>query len=228
MARRPSATAVRLFWGAFFLNACALPFPSGIVPLGETQSGVATYYDADGSGACGFDRTPEDLMVAAMNRPQFAGSQVCGACAEVVGPKGTVTVRLVDLCPECTAGHLDLSREAFRQVAEESAGRVPVEWRLVACAVNGPVQYRYKEGSSQWWTAIQVRNHRLPVARLEIRGHGQEWKELPREAYNYFVDSSGSGADPVSVRLTSTTGQILEDTLPPPASGLLVNGLGQF
>ena len=78
-------------------------------PFGDVHDGVATYYDATGAGACSFDPTPGDLDVAAMNAPEFAGSAVCGECVAVTGPRGSVTVRIVDLCPECLAGHLDLS-----------------------------------------------------------------------------------------------------------------------
>src|SRR5690349_21198332 len=38
-------------------------------------AGKVTYYDfADGSGACSFDPTPDDLMVGAMNAPQYLAS----------------------------------------------------------------------------------------------------------------------------------------------------------
>lgn len=76
---------------------------------GSEQKGIATYYDANGSGNCGFD-PGADLMVAAMNREQYDNSAVCGECVDIVGPKGSVRVRIVDQCPDCDWGHLDLSR----------------------------------------------------------------------------------------------------------------------
>jgi expansin (peptidoglycan-binding protein) len=204
------------------LLACARP-PE--IALGETQQGLATFYDANGTGACGFDASG-DLDVAAMNQPQFAGSAVCGACVRVTGSKGSVTVRIVDLCPECQAGHLDLSREAFAKVAEPRDGRVPIQWAYVKCDVQGPVQYRFKEGSSQYWTAIQIRNHRVPIQKLEIERNG--WAEIRRESYNYFVDSQGAGSKPFKVRITSSDGQVKEDTLPAVEAGQVVSGAGQF
>src|SRR5688500_431718 len=84
----------------------------------EPHEGEATYYDfADGSGNCGFPATPEDLMVAAMNHTDYAGSAACGACVRAVGPNGSVDVRIVDRCPECPAGDIDLSPEAFERIA---------------------------------------------------------------------------------------------------------------
>ena len=119
-------------------------------PLSQPQHGVATFYAADGSGACSFDASPSDLDVAAMNAPEFDGSAVCGECVRVAGPKGEVTVRIVDLCPDCVAGQLDLSQGAFAKIADVSAGRVPITWTVVACNVAGAVAYRFKEGSSQY------------------------------------------------------------------------------
>jgi len=95
-------------------------------------SGEATYYAADGTGACGFKASPNALLVAAMNKSQYAKSW-CGQCVLVTGPKGTVKVRIVDLCPGCGHGDLDLSEQAFTAIAALSAGRVKITWHVVAC-----------------------------------------------------------------------------------------------
>jgi expansin len=205
------------------------PPPSGGgVELGEEQQGVATYYDfADGSGACLFDATPNDLDVAALNAEQYNNAAYCGACARVEGPNGTVTVRIVDLCPDCESGHLDLSPSAFEKIAPLEAGRVDTSWALVSCAVGGPVAYKFKDGSNQWWTAVQVRNHRLPIAKFEV-DKGDGFVELARTEYNYFLDESGFGPDSVEVRITATDGQSLTDTLPPAQEYLVTDGHAQF
>jgi expansin (peptidoglycan-binding protein) len=191
------------------------------------QEGIATWYDATGAGHCGYDASPNDMDVAAMNAPQFDGSAVCGACAEVEGPQGTVVVRIVDSCPECGPGHLDLSKEAFAKIAPLVDGRVATTWRLVPCKVQGPVRYRIKEGSSKDWTALQVRNHLLPIEKLEWQKNGS-WTEAKREPYNYFVEPSGMGTGPVKIRITATDGQQLEDTLPRIEPSTTVDGAAQF
>jgi expansin (peptidoglycan-binding protein) len=198
------------------------------VPIGEPQEGIATYYDfADGSGACMFDPSPDDLDVAALNAVEYSNAAYCGACAHVEGPSGEVTVRLVDLCPECQAGHLDLSPVAFEQIAALELGRVDITWTLTACDVSGPVAYKYKDGSNPWWTGVQVRNHRYPITRLEV-DKGSGFVEVERTEYNYFVDESGFGSDAVTVRITATTGETLVDTLPPVEAELVVDGAAQF
>jgi expansin (peptidoglycan-binding protein) len=193
---------------------------SGTPPTGQTystekQTGIATYYDADGSGNCSFPATPADLDVAAFNTEEYAGSATCGACVHVKGARGQVTVRIVDRCPECQKGHLDLSREAFAKIDEPQKGRVPIEYQIVPCSTEGNVSYHVKDGASKWWTALQVRNHKLPIATMEYE-RGGSFVAMKRESYNYFVEASGVGDQPggLKVRITSVDGQSLVDTLP--------------
>jgi expansin len=173
------------------------------------HGGEATYYDADGSGNCSFEPTG-DLLVAAMNTADYDGAAACGACITADGPNGSVTVRIVDRCPECARGDVDFSEEAFARIADVSAGRVPVSWRYVTCDVDGPMRYHFKDGSSPFWVAIQVRNHRQPIARLEAL-QGDAWRELPRESYNYFVAEGGLGPGPFTLRVTDVNGGVAED-----------------
>ncbi|UJR86536.1 expansin EXLX1 family cellulose-binding protein [Sandaracinus amylolyticus] len=201
-----------------FVVACGgddgVPHVPGECIAFDEQRGEGTYYDATGAGACSFDVQTGggELLVAAMNAPQFAGSSVCGMCAHVVGPSGEVTVRIVDLCPECARGDLDLSPQAFDHVAERSLGRVPITWREVPCDVSGPIEWRIKEGSNPWWTAVQVREHRHRIARVERLTAEGDWVEVPRVDYNFFVDETGFGEGPYTLRAIDVHGNVLEDT----------------
>jgi expansin (peptidoglycan-binding protein) len=181
--------------------------PSCVDPVDHTGEG--TFYAADGSGNCSFDPTG-DRMVAAMNHEEYAGSAVCGACVHVVGPSGEVTVRIVDQCPECKVGDIDLSPEAFSLFADKALGRVAIHWKYVPCDVAGPIVYHFKEGSNPWWTAVQVRSSRHAIARLEFKKDGQ-YVEVNRLEYNYFVADSGMGPGPYSFRVTDVKGQVVED-----------------
>ncbi|CAG8487318.1 12091_t:CDS:2 [Ambispora gerdemannii] len=73
-----------------------------------------------GVGSCGGSNTDKDF-VAALNSPQFgvyanpANSPVCGACIKINGPKGSVKVKIMDKCPVCKSGDVDLSPIAFNQ-----------------------------------------------------------------------------------------------------------------
>jgi expansin len=200
-------------------------------PLSAPEQGVATYYAADGTGNCSFDASPNDLDVAAMDAAEYDNSQACGECVSIVGPKGNVTVRIVDQCPGCEKGHLDLSQQAFAAIADLSAGRVPITWQVVPCTVTGPITYRFKSGSSQYWTAIQVQNYRIPVTRLEIASpaSGGAFSDVPRQSYDYFVEASGVGTTgSFQVRVTAVDGTQLVDTLPGVELGSVIQGAAQF
>lgn len=197
--------------------------------LSAAVSGSGTFYAADGSGQCSFDASPDNLMVAALNPSDFEGSAACGTYIRATGPKGSVTVRVVDLCPGCAKGDIDFSAEAFKLIGDPAVGRVAITWKKVVGDVSGPVSYRYEASSSIYWFGIQVLNHRLPIASLEIRPSGApEWIKLARSENNYFEYPTQIAAGTLQVRITSSTGAVLTDTLPQPSSGTTVAGKAQF
>jgi expansin (peptidoglycan-binding protein) len=201
----------------------------GMSNANPVHQGIATYYDATGEGACGFDASPADLMVTAMNADEYDNAAYCGAYLHVDGPKGAVTVRVVDLCPECQAGHLDLSREAFAQIAELYLGRVDITWQLISPELEGPIAYHFKDGSNLWWTAVQIRNHRNPIAKFEYLDSDRDWVRVPRTSYNYFVQTNpGMGPDPYTFRVTDWYGNMLTDTDIPHIENGTVSGASQF
>lgn len=222
-----------------FSQAHAQPFNSNTIWLpivvrsqvssNPIHQGVATYYDATGAGACMFDASPNDLMVAAMNAEEYNNAAACGEFVQVTGPKGSIMIRIVDLCPECKAGHLDLSQQAFAQIADLPLGRVAITWQVVSPALTGPIAYHFKDGSNQWWTAVQIRNHRNPIAKLEYRNNGGQWVSVPRTSYNYFVQTNpGMGTGPYTFRVTDSYGNTLTDNGIPHIENGTVNGAAQF
>jgi expansin len=191
------------------------------------HQGTATYYNATGAGTCSFDPSPGDLMVAAMSADEYNNAAVCGAYVYVTGPRGAVTVRIVDMCPNCTTGQLDLSQEAFGQVADLAQGIVPVTWQMASPALAGPIAYHFNAGSTQWWMAVQVRNHRNPIAKLEYLDSGSQWITVNRTFYNYF-EQSNPGPGPYTFRVTDSYGHVLRDNDIPLIENGTVNGAAQF
>ncbi|KAK9720778.1 hypothetical protein K7432_003934 [Basidiobolus ranarum] len=100
-------------------------------------SGDGTYYNP-GLGSCEVVSGPTQL-IAALNAPQFGSyprprnSPACFSCAMVHGPKGSVKVQIVDTCPSCKEGDLDLSPSAFEHIADLAQGRVHITWNYVTC-----------------------------------------------------------------------------------------------
>ncbi|MEV4315639.1 expansin EXLX1 family cellulose-binding protein [Actinocrispum sp. NPDC049592] len=187
---------------------------AGRIKPGVSRSGVATFYDSNGGGACSYDPSP-DPLTAAMNTADYEDSKACGAYVQVRTTNGaSLTVRITNLCPApCRAGQLDLSAEAFARLAAPSKGEIPITWTLVSPATPKTISVRYKTGSSRYWCAIQVIDHRNPVARLEVQSGGQ-WKQLTRADYNYFLSPNGSGCGG-AIAVTDIYGQRLAvDPLP--------------
>lgn len=222
---------VRLLAIAFFFSSLHLGNANAqcpVVPV--THTGEATFYTtATGGGACMFDPTPNDLMVGAMNAIDYGNSQVCGECVSLTGPNGTIRIRIVDLCPECPVGNIDLSPLAFSLIADTILGRVPITWEVVPCSVTGPIQYHFKDGSNQWWTAVQIRNHRYPILSLEYMDPQGTYQSVNRVNYNYFVQSTpGMGTGPYTFRVTDVYGHVLVDSGIPHMENSSVSGQAQF
>lgn len=191
------------------------------------HQGRSSFYAATGSGKCSFDPNPKDLMVAALNRRDFNKAALCGAYLRVQGSKGEVLVRVVDVCPSCKAGGLDLSKQAFAKIADLRKGREKITWQIAAPTLETPVQYRFKKGSSAYWTGVQILNHRNPIAKLEYQQADGTWGSIPRTVYNYFVQS-GMGAGPYTFRVTDYYGNTLIDKNISLKSSGSVTGLQQF
>ncbi|KAK9766317.1 hypothetical protein K7432_004693 [Basidiobolus ranarum] len=121
------------------LVAALMTFQAGLLNAAPVKvsdfQGEGTFY-APGLGACEVTNGPSD-MIAALNAPQYGnaprGSTSCFKCATVSGPKGSVKVKIVDKCPGCKHGDLDLSPAAFNKVADEAAGRVSISWSFTSC-----------------------------------------------------------------------------------------------
>ncbi|MEJ2749723.1 MAG: expansin EXLX1 family cellulose-binding protein, partial [Anaerolineae bacterium] len=93
-------------------------------------------------------------------------------------------------------------------------GRVSITWQLVSPVLDGPIVYHFKDGSSKWWTAVQIRNHRNPIAKFEY-WNGSAYVELARVEYNYFIEWSGMGEGPFTFRVTDVFGnQIVDSNVP--------------
>lgn len=182
---------------------------AGRIEPGATYSGLATHYDAaDGDGACSFGPSP-DLMIAAMNTTDYETSKACGAHVLVRAANGaSVTVRITNECPSpCAPGQIDLSRQAFAELAALSTGELDITWSLLSPGTSDTVAIRYKTGSTQYWCGIQAIGHRNPLARLEV-GTGSGWRQLTRTEYNYFLSPDGTGCGG-PIRLTDIHGEQL-------------------
>ncbi|MET7338584.1 expansin EXLX1 family cellulose-binding protein [Nonomuraea sp. NPDC005650] len=174
----------------------------------KATSGKATFYELQsGGGNCSYPSPPAGGLYVALSRAEYRAAAACGGYLTVTGPKGSVQVKVVDQCPECAAGHIDLSRKAFARVADPGKGMVGVSYsRAANPRIGKPLSFRVKEGSSQWWLALLVVDHGNPLASVEVKSAGGTWRKLARADYNYWIAESGAGKGPFAVRVTDTRG----------------------
>ena len=192
--------------------ACAsviMPGTGAGAAAGAQTSGEATHYElaSGGMGNCSYPSPPAGQLYVALPPSEYGSSAACGSYLQVSGPDGSVTVEVVNQCPECQAGHIDLSEQAFAKIAPLSAGLVPVTYRTLADPpLPAPLSMLVKTGSSAYWLALLPINNGNPLATVAVSQGSGGWQELSRTTYGYWLASSGAGPGPFSVRLTDSLG----------------------
>ena len=186
----------------------------------------ATYYTVS-APECSLPVSPGDF-VTAVATPDFQDSAACGRCLDVTGPLGSVLVRVVDSCPSCAAGDLDLGADAFAQIAKPSDGIAAISYVSTECPVVGPIGVYFSMTSNPYYAQVQIRNHRYEVASVEAYT-GSAWVDLPRSPDDYFVYNRGSVVpDPIDLRVTDIHGDTLSESGIPFRADTEYAGTGQF
>jgi expansin (peptidoglycan-binding protein) len=220
--------------------------PSTLLPPAGTAitgRGSGWFTRGDGTlakGSCSFPAV-KDIMVAALTSQQFGNADWCGACAEVVGRSGTrVRVEIVDQCSGCAPGGLDLAAGPDSPYVMLNVpgnpdtcrdGLLPITWKIVPCETRGGIVVHYVEGYSVYSPAVQIRNHRLPLVRLEEYYLGQ-WSDIPRTADNKYVLNSRTSPTsvglPLTIRVTAIDGSTITGTFPSFVAGTNFEATSQY
>jgi hypothetical protein len=184
-------------------RACAAVL--SVAGAAGTATQTATHYVLQGLPNCSYS-PPADGLYAALPPSEYASAAACGEYVQVSGPDGSVRVKVIDQCPDCAAGHIDLSETAFARLAPLSAGLVSVSYTPLADPpLPAPVSIEVKQGSSQYWLALLADNTGNPLASVQVQTTSG-WLPLARATYNYWIAPSGAGPGPFTVRLTDTQG----------------------
>ncbi|OWZ10096.1 hypothetical protein PHMEG_00017110 [Phytophthora megakarya] len=189
---------------------------------GDTYfTGDATSYTLGqvSAGNCNFMYDPGvDDNYAALNSEQWDSTLNCGRCAEVScadsrcsDTTSTQIVYIVDKCPECKEGDLDLSPSVFEALTDSDPSRYSIKWKFVDCPVSGNIEYCTKSGSSSSWLAVQPANFANGVASVKIANQDVTMVD----SCYYFLLNGGSNVDmsAVSIELTSVSGETITETL---------------
>jgi len=205
------------------VSALLLGGSVAVVSASTTYEGYGTVYtlSTPSSGNCNFMSWPQDAATkyAALNVDQWDETMNCGRCAEVsctdasCSGQSSEVVYIMDQCPGCEYGDLDLSPDVFESITDQSYTRLSIEWKFVDCPISSNMQYCLKTGSSEFWVAVQPANFVSGVQSMTI--NGQETTVID-SAYYFLVDGSGeSVADlsSVSISMTGVNGEVIEETL---------------
>lgn len=180
---------------------------------GRWFSGEGTYYGAGGTegGNCAM-RSPRPAWMSsyvpvAINNAQYPRS--CGACVEIHGSgrglganpiTGKILGVIVDRCPECAHGDIDLSKDGD--------GRWDIKWKLVPCNKRGDIEFQF-EGSNAFYRKIQPRNTRSPPVKVTIDGVAAK-----KSQDNHWIAQKGSGfSRKYTVQVWTITGEYYKATL---------------
>jgi len=187
------------------------------------HTGEITFYEGiqgTSGGNCSLPVAADDFMHCALNNIDYDGSNACGACLEVTGSKGTVIVQVVDRCPECAEGDVDLTEQAFEKVENPIDGRVQISWKFIECPINKTIKVNFKE-ENRFFNAFQFRDIKHAISKMEYREKETDpWKQVvDRKLFNFFIESSEI-TYPIDIRVTSILGEklIFKDIIQRPPS----------
>lgn len=101
---------------------------AAVIDTRASYSGQMTYF-YPGLGACGETNNNNDA-VAAVSSAVYASGGGCNKVATIHYNGKTTTARVVDLCPSCATGNIDVSPTVFQALSPLDAGRIDVTWEL--------------------------------------------------------------------------------------------------
>ena len=150
-----------------------------------TTYGSITAKETSLGGACNYGQTNIQYYAAIHvnvspgdDLGPWNGGAACGGCVRVKAktPDGWkhVTVRITDRCPDADCG-VDLGGAPASDIMGIQVGRYYGEWEFVSCeGVDGvwgdSTSIWVKEGASEFWSIIQVRNPKDMVKSIAIYG----------------------------------------------------------
>ncbi|KAF0765395.1 hypothetical protein AaE_002985, partial [Aphanomyces astaci] len=199
---------------------------AGLCSIGVTSAftGIATTYgppdgESPQGGNCAMMKwlplAPQ--FHVAINDNQYDTGANCGRCVSVTcvdarcQSKRTVLGQVMDRCPECSQGDLDMSLPMFQQVTGFTTDRLAISWEFVDCPVTDGVQVCAKDGSSIHWLYVQPGNTLNGVKSMRINGG-----DAPLFGSAYYFMSTVLGTVDLSqtqVEMTSHSGQTIKATV---------------
>lgn len=115
------------------LLTSALFFALSVSSVSAKKGRVSYYEDAPSSsnpGACGREYLADYYI--ALNTNQYEKG-LCGKCIKIVYNNKYLVGKLVDSCPGCGSGGIDISPSMFTHFEKKSTGIFYADWEYVSC-----------------------------------------------------------------------------------------------
>ena len=150
--------------------------------------GHAAFYDPGrAAGSCGLGPFPAGGWYASLPPSSYASGRACGSYLDVYGPAGPVRAEVVNVCTDCAAGTVNLSRAAFARIADPRRGTVVVSYRpAVDPPLPGPLMLRIA-AARRGRLAVQVINHGNRLSSVAASRPGGGWLRLAPDADGYWT-----------------------------------------
>jgi hypothetical protein len=151
--------------------------------------GQAVFYDpGQAAGSCGLGPFPAGGWYASLPPRRYGSGRACGSYVDVYGPAGMVRAEVVDVCPDCAAGTVDLSRAAFAHIADLDSGTVTVSYQAaVDPPLPGPLVLRLDAAGRPGTLAVQVINHGNRLLSVDASRAGGRWQRLAPDPDGYWT-----------------------------------------
>jgi hypothetical protein len=162
-----------------------------------------SFYDV-GLGACGKTNVASDFIVA-LNTPQYGGGYPGPNCFKTITMTyngKTTQATVMDQCPGCPYGGLDLSRGLFKFFAPESVGILYGTWYFND---DGPAPPKPPKTTTKEWIPVPTFTWKPKPTTTWKPEPTTTWTPEPTTSTKKSSSSSSSSSTKASTSSTSTT-----------------------
>jgi len=187
------------------------------------------YYEGDGtaytlgsisSGNCNFMHSGYPLAATnyvAINHPQWDEQLSCGRCIQVScadsrckDQSHTEILQVLDRCPECKHGDLDMSPSIFKTLTGSDPSRYKIKWKFIECPIDDGIYWCLHKGSSQQWTSIQPTGFSTGIKSITINDQSTQ---MMFGAFYFITTVANLDLNKVKIRITDKNNYFMEDTV---------------
>ena len=160
---------------------------NSIIKAEETGKATVNNGLKNGGGNCSFKWTLDTPRhITGVSSKIYDSSKACGGCMRVTANGKSVEVFVTDSMGG-DEYDLNLPTEAFEEISGQNSGVIDVTWEWIECPVKySDLHYHFQENSNENYFAFQVIDHKFKVEKIVLKIN-DEYKDLVRQDYNYFV-----------------------------------------